>query len=120
MLVVRPLALSFLYTSTVATSAIVQQESGDGADLRLPIPTVATLAASSASSSPSPILKIRCDGDVYGRNLNVASCRDVFRYMPKNDTQLVFADRNSGVPHDIPLPWRTMSSLFNPGVQSGQ
>ena len=103
------LALSFFYTLTVAASAVAQ-EGGGRNDLRLPIPAVATLAASSALSSPSPVLKIRCDGNFYGRNLNVASCRDVFHYMPKNDTQMVFANRNSGVQLEIPLPWRTMSS----------
>lgn len=68
------------------------------------------LASSSNTSSSGNLLKIACDGTKYGKNLKVNSCRSVFNFMMKNETQFTFAERDSGVPSDISLPLRTLSS----------
>lgn len=65
------------------------------------------------NSSPFPppnVLRIQCDGARYGRNLNPNSCRDVFNFMAKSDSQTTFAERHTGRPDSLPLPWRVMSS----------
>ena len=71
-------------------------------------PTI--LAPSSNNTSSGNKLKIACDSTRYGKNLKVDSCRNIFRYLNKDDTQYTFAERDSGVPLDIPLPLRTFSS----------
>lgn len=69
-----------------------------------------TLALSSNNSSPGNVLKIACDATKYGKNLKVNSCRNVFRFLRRDETRYTFAERDSGVPHDVPLPLRTLSS----------
>lgn len=56
------------------------------------------------------ILKLRCDPIRYGRNLRSESCRKVFNFIPQDDRQTVFAERDSGQPHDLNLPFRATSS----------
>ena len=63
------------------------------------------------ASTPSNVLHLSCDGARFGRDLNVASCRDVFGFLEPNDTQVVFAERNSGIYHDLPLPYRILGSV---------
>ena len=108
MLTVPVVSLFFLYTVPTASSEAPAQVDIRAVQSKLsatPTPTTSSEPASSTS-----VLRIRCDGDYYGRNLNVASCREVFSFMPKSDVQTVFAERRTGVPYDVPLPWRTMSS----------
>ena len=108
MLAVPVVSLFSLYT--VATASSEAQAQVDTSVVRSKLSATPTPAASSESASSTSVLRIRCDGDYYGRNLNVASCREVFSFMPKSDVQTVFAERRTGVPYDVPLPWRTMSS----------
>lgn len=71
----------------------------------------AILAPSSSNNTSSGnTLKVGCDSNRFGKNLKVNSCRNVFRYLRKDEQQLTFADRDSGVPFDVPLPLRTYSS----------
>ncbi|KAL6716108.1 hypothetical protein ACLMJK_005674 [Lecanora helva] len=77
------------------------------ADLTLP-------ANISRAPSNHPIsakkLKIICDDQRWGRNLKVKSCRDLFGYLRQGEELYSFAQRDSGIPHDIPLPIRTLSN----------
>ena len=57
-------------------------------------------------------MKVGCDPIRYGRNLKVKSCRDLFGYLKHDEAQFTFSQRDSGIPHDIPLPLRTYSSKF--------
>lgn len=59
--------------------------------------------------SSGNILEIACDSAKFGKNLKVKSCRNVFRYLMQDESQYTFAERDSGVPHEAPLPWRTLS-----------
>ena len=68
------------------------------------------LITSNNNASSGNRLKIECDAREYGRNLKVDSCRNVFKFMRRDDTQYAFAERDSGVPFDVPLPFRTLSS----------
>ena len=63
-----------------------------------------------SNTSLGKILKINCAPFPYGRNLKVASCRNVFDFIAKDDTQTVFAERGAVQPHDMNLPYRITSS----------
>ena len=63
------------------------------------------------STGSSNVLKIQCDGDSFGRNLNVASCTKIFNHIDKRLPERVFADRRTGIPADILLPWRIYDSM---------
>lgn len=63
------------------------------------------------STGSSNVLKIQCDGNSYGRNLNVASCTKIFNLIDKRTPERVFADRRTGIYADIPLPWRIYDSM---------
>ncbi len=63
------------------------------------------------SSGSSNNLKIQCDGNTFGRNLNVASCTNIFNYIHKRDIEKTFAERHSGIPSDMELPWRIYDSM---------
>lgn len=73
-------------------------------DINTPLPV-------NVSTGSSNGLKIQCDGNSYGRNLNVASCTKIFTYIDKRLPERVFADRRTGIPADIPLPWRIYDSM---------
>ena len=64
------------------------------------------------SSGSSKILKIQCDGEKYGKNLNIASCSNIFNYIDKRVQERTFADRNTGIQADILLPWRIYDSVY--------
>ena len=50
----------------------------------------------------------------YGRRLDFQDCRDAFNYIPRSDERLArFAERNSGLPHDVALPQRVLGSTFS-------
>lgn len=68
------------------------------------------LASSSNLSSSENLLKIGCDARTFGKNLKVQSCRNVLRFMHKDEKQFSFAQRDSGLPADVTLPLRTLSS----------
>lgn len=61
------------------------------------------------SNTTSNVLRIQCDGTRYGRNLSPGSCRNVFHHIGKSDEQSTFAERHTGRPNDVPLPWRILS-----------
>lgn len=63
------------------------------------------------STGSSNVLKIQCDGSSFGENLNVASCTKIFNYIDKRVPERVFADRRTGIPADILLPWRIYDSM---------
>lgn len=63
------------------------------------------------STGSSNTLKIQCDGDNFGKNLNVASCTKIFNYIDKRVPEKVFADRHTGIPADVLLPWRIYDSM---------
>ena len=63
-----------------------------------------------SNTSLGKVLKINCAPFPYGRNLKVASCRNVFDYIAKDDTPTIFAERGAVQPHDMSLPYRITSS----------
>ncbi len=70
----------------------------------------ALLTPSSSNYSSENMLGISCDSRKFGKNLKVNSCRNIFNYLIKDETQYDFADRDSGRPNSVPLPLRTYSS----------
>ena len=77
----------------------------------LPPPSILSLPG--RNSTVDSRLKIVCDKIKFGKNLKVTSCRNVFNYLGRGESQLIFAERLSGVPLDVPLPLRTFSSEEN-------
>lgn len=73
----------------------------------LAVPSVFTNV--NTTSPPSNAIRIQCDSTHYGHNLNPQSCRNVFQYIAKSDTQTTFSERHTGRPNDLPLPWRIQS-----------
>ena len=74
-------------------------------------------SAVSGNTSPKNVLNLRCDPIRFGRNLRVESCRKAFGYISHGDMQTVFAERDSGQPHDFNLPFRVSSSEC-PGISN--
>ena len=63
--------------------------------------------------SSSNIMKIACNGQRFGKNPKVASCRQIFGYLRHDETLLGYAQRDrGGGAHQIPLPIRTYSSRW--------
>lgn len=54
-------------------------------------PLVITAQQPVSSPPPGRALKVQCDADLYGNNLNVRSCTNVFGYMNKEDKIATFA-----------------------------
>lgn len=47
----------------------------------------------------------------YGRRLDFQDCRDAYNYIPRSDERVArFAQRGSGLPHDVALPQRILGS----------
>jgi len=106
--------ICILSTLIVYTNALLPLKSSETL-IAAPMPSdlSAPLSLTTQQRSNLPlsqrVLKVQCDADHYGRNLNVRSCTDIFSYMDKDDRQTTFAQRHSGIPKDIPLPWRVLS-----------
>lgn len=69
-------------------------------------------SAATGNTSLGNILKLRCDSVRYGSHLKVESCRKVFNFIAQDDTQTIFAERDSVQPHDLNLPFRAYSSEY--------
>ena len=110
------LILSVLGSNTVLAASLPQRSERIGSLETAPISSSNLLSpailvsSSSNTTSSGNMLKVGCDSSRFGKNLKVNSCRNVFRYLRKDEKQLTFAERNSGVPLDVPLPLRTYSS----------
>ena len=110
------LILWALYSDTVLAASLSRRSESVGSLAAGPIPSsdllspANILVPSSNNSSSDNRLKIACDATRYGKNLKVSSCRNVFNFMKKDETTYTFAERDSGVPNDGPLPLRTLSS----------
>ena len=106
------LILWALYSNTGLSASPPQRSEGIGTgptsnsnplSLTVPVP-------SSNSSSSENVLKILCSPGKYGKNLKVNSCRNIFDFLAHDEIQRTFAERDSGIPFEVPLPWRVLSS----------
>lgn len=109
------LILCQLYSYTVLAASLLRRSESIGGLATGPatssnLLSPANILAPSTTNSSANILKIACDASRYGKNLKVYSCRNVFMYLRKDPTVFVFAERDSGLPCDVPLPFRTLSS----------
>lgn len=110
------LILWALYSDTVLAASLSRRSESVGSLAAGPIPSSDLLSPanilipSSKNSSSDNVLKIACDATRYGKNLKVSSCRNVFNFMKRDETTYTFAERDSGVPNDGPLPLRTLSN----------
>lgn len=115
MLAIVMIISSILPSFTVSSTALPPlQSSGRFIDVPLPstdfsMPLNLTTQQNSNRSLSERVLKVQCDADYYGRNLNVRSCTNVFGYLSKDEKQTTFALRHSGIQSGIPLPWRILS-----------
>lgn len=107
--------ISLCAAATLSASVLQSSQPGDGlakaviASPELLISSNSLVSPSNVSVPSGNILKIACDSRRFGKNLKVKSCRQLFGYVKKDNTQFTFAQRNSGIPHDLPLPLRTYS-----------
>ena len=102
-LLVRVLSLSIL-PPLQSTAAELLPVALKGFEIDTPF----AVNVSTGSGNP---LKIQCDGSNFGKNLNVASCTKIFNYIDKRVPEKVFADRRTGIPADVLLPWRIYDSM---------
>lgn len=107
---------SLCATATLSASVLQPIQPGDGlakarvAPPELLLPSNTSVSLGNLSFPSGNILKIACDASRYGKNLKVKSCRQLFGYVRKDNRQFTFAQRDSGIPQDLPLPLRTYSS----------
>lgn len=106
-----------IYVTAIAcTGLLLPAQSGGSLNvgneplIERPIPHNTSELSLNSSSDVSSKLKIACNKERYGKNLKVASCRQIFGFLRHDDTKLAYAQRDSGVPHSVPLPLRTYSS----------
>ena len=110
------LILWALHSDTVLTASLPQHSESIGSPASGPITSSDLLSPANILAPPNDslssgnTLKIVCDAAKYGKNLKVNSCRNVFKFLKKDETQFTFSERDSGVPCDVPLPLRTLSS----------
>ena len=109
------LLIELLVFPVVASCAMLPQPLDTNDLLRGPFISPALRVSVNSSTitgntSSGNLLKLRCDPVRYGRNLNVESCRKVFHFIARDDTQSVFAERGTVQPHDLNLPFRSTSS----------
>ena len=61
------------------------------------------------SASPD----ITCNGDLFGRNLNIMDCRSAQQYITPDSIQHTWGPRHSGLADlDFPLPIRIMGGMY--------
>jgi len=115
MLLLPVLWVSLCAAAALSESVLRPSQLGDGltkapiASPELLLPSNTSVSLSNVSSPTENILKIACDSSRYGKNLKVKSCRQLFGYVKQDKRQFTFAQRDSGIPHDLPLPLRTYS-----------
>lgn len=59
-------------------------------------------------SSGENTFNIRCDGETYGYNPNIVDCEGAKEYLLPDTTIWTWAERHTGLPNTVPLPYRIM------------
>ena len=119
MLLISALALFISLVCVVSLTILPPLQSTAGGPVQTPValgafesnPPFPANVSSGSSNISSNVLKIQCDGESYGKNMNVASCKNIFSYIDKKVPERTFADRHTGIQADIPLPWRIYDSM---------
>ena len=74
-------------------------------------------SSSSSSSSENLVLHIRCSGDHFGFNPNIADCESAKEYITPDSIQYTWGARHSGLERTVfPLPYRIMGGQSTMGV----
>ena len=115
MSLISALALSALLLHVVSLTILPPFQTAAAGLLPSPVALkqleIKTPSPVNVSTGSSNVLKIQCDGNSFGRNLNVASCTKIFNFIDKRTPERVFADRHTGIHADILLPWRIYDSM---------
>lgn len=98
-----PVLLGLSAVAACVHSSVVPNPSNN-----IALTAVAQATASNALANSD--LQISCNAPLYGQNLKVPSCKNVFTVIAKDQKQFTFAERGATVPHDLPLPYRLQSS----------
>ena len=105
-----PIPSFLIYIGGALSANVPSTIVANGSPTTISLESAAPLLPSVSATPYNAGLRIQCSGNSYGRNLKVNSCRNVFNYLPQNDTQRTFLPREGGGPHSVPLPMRTYSS----------
>ena len=105
-----PLLIEVLVLPALALSVIMPHPLDTYPVISSALTNVVNSSAATGNPSLGKILRLRCDPVRYGRNLRVESCSKASSFLPRDDTQTVFAERDSVQPHDLNLPFRATSS----------
>lgn len=112
---ISALALSTFLACVVSLTILPPLQSTAAELLQSPVALkkfeINTPFPANVSSGSSNILKIQCDGNSYGKNMNVASCSNIFNYIDLKVLERTFADRHTGIQADILLPMRIYDSM---------
>ena len=107
--------LSLLLTVRALVVQVVQDWKPNLTELSL-LPSQSSLIHRLNQTSLSPGISankpaVFCDGDLYGRNLNVADCRDAITGIKRTRQQLRFGQRSADQgTWDVGLPFRQIGS----------
>ncbi|KAL8784957.1 MAG: hypothetical protein Q9195_008823 [Heterodermia aff. obscurata] len=94
-------------TSAIKKFTVIPSSASTGIDWPLEAPAPVASANSSDTFLTGNDRKISC-GQQYGRNLNIASCLQVYRAMSRSPDPKTFGERGTGT-YDAPLPFRYLS-----------
>ena len=115
MLLISALALSISLVCVASLTILPPLQSTAAGPVPNPValgrPEINQPYPANVSSGSSNVLKVQCDGINYGKNMNVASCRNIFNFIDKRVPERTFADRHTGIPADVLLPWRIYDSM---------
>jgi len=81
-----------------------------GNDLTIPS-NISSMASHNLETPTSNVISVRCDPT---KPINFLSCRGALGYSAVDDEQTTFAQRNTGIPLDIPLPFRITGGKWWP------
>lgn len=65
----------------------------------------------SLNTSTEATIKLRCDGDQYGKGLNFNDCKQAFESIARSGQQTSFGERGTTEQRDITVPYRFSSGI---------
>ena len=107
------LKISILWTafSTVVATAASVLQSLQSIEMG-PSPSL-NQSYQSYNESIQATMQIRCDGQQYGRGLNIEECKQAFQSIARSSQQMRFGQRRTAETYDVNVPYRFSSGKDN-------
>lgn len=103
------LKMPILWTAFCTVMAVAASELQSLQTIQIDLAPSLNQSYQFSNESIEATIKVRCDGQQYGRDLNIENCKEAFRSIPQSSQQISFGERRTVQIYDVKVPVRFSS-----------